>query len=344
MTELLEKIQRQRHQKHAFVLFSLPESDMVSLYLYSDKELKPIVDFSECGFAFAPFNGQALYLPTAESDVFNAQITYQKNESDFDNSYDPELKQPFMDLVSKGINAIAEGEFRKVVSARREVVSYDKNWEAVLLNLFSSDRSAFRYCFYSEQTGMWMGATPEKLLSVTNRMLTTMSLAGTQPYIEDSPIEWGQKEIDEQQFVTSFIAESLADLNLKPELSDRKTARAGNIVHIRTDILAHVPDNINIKAIVNQLHPTPAVCGLPKAAALNFILREEENREYYSGYLGLLNLVPGDIDLYVNLRSMKIDRQKADIFVGCGVTSESDPESEFFETVNKSVAMKKILT
>src|SRR5690606_32430057 len=107
----------------------------------------------------------------------------------------------FMDLVSKGINAIAEGEFRKVVSARREVVSYDKNWEAVLLNLFSSDRSAFRYCFYSEQTGMWMGATPEKLLSVTNRMLTTMSLAGTQPYIEDSPIEWGQKEIDEQQFV-----------------------------------------------------------------------------------------------------------------------------------------------
>jgi isochorismate synthase len=97
------------------------------------------------------------------------------------------------------------------------------------------------------------------------------------------------------------------------------------------------------------LHPTSAVCGLPKKEAKEFILQNEGyNREYYSGFLGELNIdfvtfKTLQTDLFVNLRCMKIIKNKASLFVGCGITKESNPLDEYMETVNKSMTMKKII-
>jgi isochorismate synthase len=104
-----------------------------------------------------------------------------------------------------------------------------------------------------------------------------------------------------------------------------------------------------LKKVIASLHPTPAVCGLPKHSAKNFI-RENEgyNREYYSGFLGELNIdlvtfKTLQTDLFVNLRCMKIIKDKAQLFIGCGITKDSNPEAEYLETVNKSMTMKKII-
>jgi isochorismate synthase len=98
-----------------------------------------------------------------------------------------------------------------------------------------------------------------------------------------------------------------------------------------------------LKDLVTALHPTHAVCGLPKNTAQQFILENESYlRTNYSGFLGELNM-HNSSQLFVNLRCMQIINNCAEIFVGGGITNESVPEKEFEETVSKSQIMKNIL-
>jgi isochorismate synthase len=97
------------------------------------------------------------------------------------------------------------------------------------------------------------------------------------------------------------------------------------------------------------LHPTPAVCGFPKLDAQKFIIENEGyDRTFYAGFLGewnkdFVSYKENCSDLYVNLRCMKIEDQKAKLYVGGGINKGSNPEKEYIETVNKSLTMKKVL-
>jgi isochorismate synthase len=176
--------------------------------------------------------------------------------------------------------------------------------------------------------------------------LKTVALAGTQLYANE--IVWQTKEKDEQKYVTDFITENLKQFSNTIEVSEPKTVQAGNLVHLKTDISATISKENNGK-IIRKLHPTPAVCGLPKDEAKAFILENEGyNREFYTGFLGELNIDfttfrTENSDLFVNLRCMKIENNCAKLFVGCGITKDSNPEKEFFETVNKTQTLKRVL-
>ena len=98
-----------------------------------------------------------------------------------------------------------------------------------------------------------------------------------------------------------------------------------------------------LENLIKYLHPTPAVCGLPKETAKDFILQNENyTRSYYSGYLGELN-VNENTQLFVNLRCMEVKDAKIALYVGGGITKASIPEKEFEETVAKAMVMKKVL-
>ena len=105
----------------------------------------------------------------------------------------------------------------------------------------------------------------------------------------------------------------------------------------------------NLNDLVLLLHPTPAVGGLPKIKAINFInFIEGYNREFYAGYLGEIGYNDNSkTDLYVNLRCMKIQKNKdnfeANLYIGCGITKDSIPENEWFETVNKAMTLKNVI-
>mgnify|MGYP003608069363 CR=1 FL=1 len=135
-----------------------------------------------------------------------------------------------------------------------------------------------------------MGATPERLLKSTNTIFHTMSLAGTQKNKGEKDVVWEKKEMEEQQFVTDFILNNLKELTSEVSVSSPYTAKAGTLAHIKTDIEGVINDNSSLKEIVSVLHPTPAVCGLPKETAKDFIIENEGyEREYYTGFLGELN-------------------------------------------------------
>src|SRR5690606_15233218 len=108
--------------------------------------------------------------------------------------------------------------------------------------------------------------------------------------------------------VTDFIVDNLKSESSKIELSEPFTSQAGTLLHIRTDIKARLKENFSLEKIIQKLHPTPAVCGIPKELAKQYIIQYEGyDRSFYSGFLGELNFGEKKTsELYVNLRCMEI--------------------------------------
>ena len=353
MTDLFIKVKIHYEQQLPFVLFCKPNSDKIVGLFQNNDHLYFLENFKELGFVFASFDGESIpYIPQKYSDV----IVEKVNLSDFyfdaniNTSSDEKHKSQFEKLVTKGIEAIKKNKFQKVVLSRKErvdLIYFDI--ETIFKKLITSYSSAFNYCFFHPKIGMWFGATPEQFLMINQKSLQTVSLAGTQIADNSDNVIWGEKEIIEQQLVTDFITTSLEGKVDKMVISSPYTTKAGNLWHIKTDIAATLKSNKHIEEIISSLHPTSAVCGLPKMEAKAFILKNEKyDREYYSGFLGELNIDLATFrmeqsDLFVNLRCMKIVSKSAELFIGCGVTKDSIPEDEYKETVNKSMTMKKVL-
>lgn len=174
-----------------------------------------------------------------------------------------------------------------------------------------------------------------------------MSLAGTRKSEGNLDNEWEEKEKEEQKIVTDYILDNLKSVTQEYAISSPYTIKAGELLHIKTDIDGQLIEGASIKKVIDTLHPTPAVCGLPKFLAKDFIIDNEvHDREFYTGFLGELNVdKKGNTcsELYVNLRCMQLKNDIAYLYLGCGITKKSDPEKEWCETVHKSKTMKAII-
>ncbi|RZJ65967.1 MAG: isochorismate synthase [Flavobacterium sp.] len=344
--EFFEKAQSCLSDGKPFVLFRKPDETTVSGMFQRDRVSHGCNKCDVSGFVFAPFAGDdMLYLPELESDIESVaflpkDVTLNAPELEIDEI----AKKDFEALVNKAVAEIKEGTFDKVVLSRTEKVALeDFDIFEAFKKLAWAYPKAFVYLWFHPETNIWMAATPEKLLKANGNSFETMALAGTQKFQGDANVEWPRKEREEQRFVTDFIWNSLEGLVSEIELSEPYTYQAGNLLHIRTDIKGQLASNNHLPDVIFTLHPTPAVCGLPKQAAREFILANEGyDREFYSGFVGELNLETGT-DLYVNLRCMKIIDDQAQLFMGCGITKDSVAEKEFFETVNKALTVKKCL-
>lgn len=353
MTDLFIKVKTHQEQNLPFVLYAKPDSDKIVGLFQKNDHLYFLEDFAAIGFVFAPFDGDLIpYIPQKESDVFVDSIV----ETNYvvANNVSPEIDETakivFENLAQRGIEAIQSGAFEKVVLSRKEEVLLRQfDLETVLKKLIAFYPTAFKYCFYHPKIGMWLGATPEQFVKINQKSLKTVALAGTQIATGSETVTWKEKEIEEQRLVTEFITAGLQDKVSDMTISSPYSVQAGNLWHIKTDIAATAKNKKVKGAIISALHPTSAVCGLPKEAAKAFILKNENyDREYYSGYLGELNLDLATFrteqsDLFVNLRCMKITGDTAELFIGCGITKDSVPADEFMETVNKSMTMKKTI-
>ena len=353
MTDLFIKVKVQQQQQLPFVLYCKPNSDRIVGLFQKNDHLYFLENFKETGFVFAPFDGDAIpYIPQKYSDVLVEKVTISDFyvETIITDSTDEQAKNTFESLVRKGLEAIKNNQFQKVVLSRKELVDLiDYDLETVFKKLIYNYPSAFNYCFYHPKIGIWFGATPEQFLKLNQKSLQTVALAGTQVAGVSDKINWNEKEKEEQQLVTDFITSGLVGKVDKLVVSSPYSVKAGNLWHIKTDLTATIKSKKAIGEIILALHPTSAVCGLPKEAAKAFILENEKyDREYYSGFLGELNIDLATFrteqsDLFVNLRCMKIKGKVAELFVGCGITAASIPGDEFLETVNKSMTIKRVL-
>ena len=372
-SDFFESTQNHFDDALPFVLYSKPNTSVVKGVFQENDIVYTSENLTESGFVFSPFDSdkQTVLIPTEQSDSLEtsfsvtednreAEDKLKSNESEADLNH---AKTFHIALVSKAIDTIKENTFKKVVISRKEEVALlESNPIQLFKRLLSQYKTAFVYCWYHPKIGLWLGATPETLLSVTGNRFTTMALAGTQEFKGDANPKWEAKETEEQQLVTDFLVESLEASVTNLSVAKVETIKAGNLLHLKTRVSGLLTSNL--KEVVTVLHPTPAVCGLPKVTAKQFILNNENyNREFYSGYLGELNIkekttrntnrrnvennaysaVKTISNLYVNLRCMQLTDVKASIYVGGGITKDSIAENEWQETVNKTQTMKKVL-
>ena len=214
---------------------------------------------------------------------------------------------------------------------------------------------------YTPQSGMWLTATPEILLDGEADSWRTIALAGTMKLEGDElrgegeHVMWSTKNIEEQRIVATYIAECLEQFTSDFREEGPRTVRAANLVHLRSDFAFTLPTSNRIGDLLQALHPTPAVCGLPKSETFRFIVgNEHAPRRYYSGFMGPLNLTstatqpssvstPAATHLYVSLRCMNIDAAGYHLYAGGGLLRDSILEQEWMETEAKLETMRRLL-
>lgn len=286
------------------------------------------------------------FLSKYKNNLVVKKINWFTNSENKDTS---SSKDDYVSLVKKSIEYIKIGELKKIVTSRTKVIDLQDNFDPIYFfeRLVNKYPNAFISLISIPEVGTWIGASPEILLKIENNQLTTMALAGTQIYKgqELEEVEWGLKEKEEQLTVSEYIEEKFVNLSVKDfHKSIPTTIIAGNVLHIQT-LFSYSSNNINdfSTKFISGFSPTPAVCGYPKDKSLNFLLKNESyNREFYSGYLGLINIFDKS-NLFVNLRCMQIKNDKAVIYVGGGITADSVPEKEWYETELKSQTLLSVL-
>lgn len=324
-------------------VFRMPNSHEVVAYLQSDSTHQQADTLSE-GFLIAPFQQTDPLIAIRKDSTLRMnfaatildEISYEPQWNDIN------VKEKFhIDLIKKALQTINNTSLKKVVLATSFKHTVQIKTPLVFFKrILERYQNTFNFLYSHPVCGTWLGATPELLLSMEGNQLNTMALAGTR---KQGGADWGQKEIEEQSLVLSEIKHTLS--NLSSGLSDltvdkTQTKKAGTIEHILTHISAHV-DSQPLE-VAKALHPTPAVGGVPKTEAVDFINSQENlERSYYSGFLGPYQ--NGLAEWYVNLRSMRVKSQEAEVFVGAGIIADSDPHSEWDELMQKAKTMGRVL-
>lgn len=265
------------------------------------------------------------------TDFINEELIDFKEENEID----------YQEKLVNIIGFIKEHQLSKLVISRRKLVDFkgsEINLTQTFIDLCETYPNAFVY-FFIKNGKCWMGAFSEilgKFDSQTSQF-ETMSLAGTLPINEN----WTDKEIGEQKPVTGFIKNILENYSEKVSPSETYDHLSGNIKHLRTDFKAEIKAE-ELEKIIAELHPTPAVCGIPKEICRDAIAKFENHpRKLYSGYIKVKT--ENKIQYFVNLRCAEFFKNAALIYVGGGITAESSPQKEWQETELKADAILKNL-
>lgn len=256
--------------------------------------------------------------------------------------------------VERGVAAIRAGRYRKIVLARARDLHATTQFHP--LRALNELRQHFPDCYvFSVGNGAgssFIGASPERLAAGSDGRLRTEALAGSAPRgrtaVEDAMLARqllaSEKDVREQGLVLESILRRLAVVGISaPEVGKPRVRQLPNVQHLCTPVEATLPEGADLLAIVGELHPTPAVGGTPREAAVAH-LRELEPfaRGLYAGALGWVTS-SGDGEFFVGIRSAQIDGRAARVFAGAGIVEGSTPEREFVETELKMRALREAL-
>ncbi|MBP8823626.1 MAG: chorismate-binding protein [Flavobacteriales bacterium] len=255
-------------------------------------------------------------------------------------------KSDFLAAVASAQRACQARELNKVVLSRVIDAPLDP---ARLPELFTraitANDQAFVALAHTPEHGLWLGASPERLVHEEHDHVRVDALAATRPAeaIPERISGWGAKELDEQEQVLTHVHSTFARMDLQRiTVRGPEVLKAGPVAHLHTVLEADLGDTL-LGDLVLALHPTPAVCGTPTAAARTFIAHHETHqRSLYTGFWGPWN-ADGPTELFVNLRCLQAVHGTAKLFVGAGITAGSDAEQEWIETERKAETWLQLL-
>ena len=368
---LQERIDSLTRSNLSFAIYRLPWTDVCYMVLQTSGEVSVLNSPEDLntkrGFVIAPFNTDSKH-PLVLIHPHEVACGWHEIEQavmNLDASLIPEFPRPaFNEEENQTERVLKEDreaydkaferfkapldsrEFQKIVLSRTATKELPQKFSPLktFYDACNNYPRMFIYLVHTPETGTWLGSTPEALLRGAGNKWRTVALAGTQPIINEVvPTEWNGKNREEQAMVTNYIRDVLRKFGKNVKEEGPYTARAGQLIHLKTDFSCVLKNNEHLGEILQALHPTPAVCGLPKKETYNYILNQEGyDRKYYSGFIGWLD-PSGCTDIYVNLRCMELTEKEAIMYAGGGILPSSVCESEWDETVNKLNTMNRLL-
>ena len=318
-----------------FVLFKQPQQSGIS---YWEGVFKDSINghslFESDTFILGEFNA---------GNEFICLVPTNKQTINIDDplALDFELKVPsivqtsqkeFLAMVLNIQHAIrTDSNLNKVVLARAELVLQKLDLLASFYSLCKTYPNGLVYMVSSQLYGSWIGASPEVFLSIQKNKFKTYALAGT----KTSHQNWTVKEIEEQNWVTTYIENHFQELGIKYTKQPTETIQSGQLFHLKTTIEGTVQGPSVYNQIIQEMNPTPAVAGIEKQKAVALIRKEEKNKR--SIYAGIVGPVFKDLSaqLYVNLRCLQAFTNAYCLYAGAGITAGSNPQDEWEETVKK---------
>lgn len=250
-------------------------------------------------------------------------------------------QEAYLKQAQQLINDLNRGVADKIVLSRIKKAHKELlDPEALFEKLLEHYPNALVYFFDNTSIGSWIGASPEILLERTGARFRTMALAGTKPAGDDRDFSF--KEYNEHAMVTEFIEGQLRQIpGAQLQVSDIQFYSPGPVTHLLQELTWQMPDEV-LPLLLKHLHPTPAVAGLPKKVAQQYISAiESHERELYTGIIGCSRI--GAEKLYVNLRCGQIISDFLYCYVGGGFTPDSGAQDEWQETENKSQTLLRLL-
>ena len=328
-----------------FAVWSLPGDHEWKGIAQNNYEITEI-DFADIfqanGFVISPFNAKnkaRLINPDLRLDSRSFELNSEPGKPLRNSSLEEDAlapvsidKQTYLEACRLLIDAIHAGKAGKAILSRIKSIDFDFNRLLDYYTVLLKDYPKAMVFIYSIGDGIWIGASPEVFLKIEKQSFATMALAGSKPIDDTKP--WNKKEIDEQLYVSRFIGQNLKELGISYREVGPETIAAGPVAHLQTLFSGSV-DKGQIGDLIRALHPTPAVCGMPKENARELIAEVEmHDRLDYTGFFGPVE--NNNINLYVNLRSALIRNDKMHLFIGGGITLDSIPEKEWKETELKA--------
>lgn len=331
-------------KRFPFYAYSLPGSTKVQMGVALEHEPFEKYDGRTSGFIMVPYrtgNSRPLFIRNdltiqSEKELQELSDTPSRDEKAEPRPNSITTSEEYRKGAEYLLQKIKSGEIKKAVYSRTveyksKAIESAPDWFATINRTYPS---AFSFIVSVPGVTTWMGATPELLLEYRNEEARTMALAATKPNSEART--WSKKEEEEQHLVTEYIKEQFVKAGIDPEILPREEYPAGAVTHLCNKISAKKVPPAKAAELLKMLHPTPAVCGVPAKKAAQ-IIEAAENRErrYYSGYLGPVENSES-FSLFVNLRSMELFSESAQLYAGGGYTADSDIQSEWQETEHKT--------
>lgn len=330
-----------------FALYRFPFSESYTLVTGPERNIDSLSGLRDArGFVLSPFCGGTVSLIASESVKRGLVCELEESGSLLSDSSDNVSafeKESYFKAFDKFYNAIESGEFEKLVLSRQHSVKLNgrvskEYLTALFKRACNKYKSAFVYVAYTRRSGVWFGCSPEVLVESEGNGFHSVALAGT---MKAGDGEWSEKNRREQACVAGFVRDVVGRYAVSITESEPYSAEAGKIKHIKTDFSFELSDSQSVYEVALALQPTPAVCGLERDKAHKFIeANEGYDRSYYSGVVG----VCGDVvNLYVNLRCVRLEESEAVLYAGGGLVKGSVAGDEWCETESKLQTIMSIL-
>jgi isochorismate synthase len=354
-------------KKNSIALYRSPGEEKAYVLIGKAKKLEIGTLPDESGFALAPFHATTtcpgIWLPgkaevldglSSEAEPFVYKSTLPWHVFPSQTNVDTSSEQSYKTLVKTAMDAINRGIAQKIVTSRRWSVTIPDRFDplALWVRVSQAYPDAFVSLVSTPLSGTWLCASPELLVSQDLKgTFRTVALAGTQPAMEglrNAEALWTHKEIEEQALVSRYIIQAFKHLRLREFVEEGPfTIQAAHLLHLKTtfevDTIATGRPGL-LQDMLSLLHPTSAVCGMPREQALDFLLQHEEHpRAYYSGYLGPVHQANGT-SLFVQLRCMQYMADQVFLYAGGGITAQSDVDKEWKETEYKLQTLSSLLS